>query len=62
MGKRYYCEFCHKSFPANPENRKKHNEGVVHLTNRAKYYAKYKGVWLSLYQRFLAILQNDLAG
>lgn len=43
MGKRYYCEFCDKSIPSDVESRRKHNEGASHLTNRALYYAKYKG-------------------
>ena len=43
MGKRFYCEFCDKSFPSNAENRKKHNEGVQHQKLRVAYYSAYKG-------------------
>ena len=43
MGKRYFCDFCEKSFPYNVENRKKHNAGVQHQMNRNAYYSKFKG-------------------
>lgn len=48
MGKRYYCDFCNKSFPSNTENRKKHNEGLQHQNNRASYYSKFKGNYVFL--------------
>jgi U11/U12 small nuclear ribonucleoprotein SNRNP20 len=43
MGRRFYCEFCDKSFPANLENRRKHNEGAQHQRLRNAYYSQFKG-------------------
>ena len=38
MGKRYYCDYCDKSFPDNLDQRKKHLRGVVHQRNRNQFY------------------------
>lgn len=45
MGKRYYCDFCDKTFPYNTANRKKHNEGSYHQMARNAYYSKFKGIF-----------------
>ena len=50
MGKRYYCDYCDKSFPYNTANRKKHNEGTYHKMARNAYYANYKGILFILFK------------
>jgi U11/U12 small nuclear ribonucleoprotein SNRNP20 len=42
MVKRYYCDFCDKTYPYNTINRKKHNEGIQHQTLRLNYYRNFK--------------------
>ncbi len=49
MGKRFYCDYCDKSFPYNSINRKKHNEGSYHQMMRNAYYSNYKGDCLYLF-------------
>lgn len=44
MGKRYYCDYCDKTFPDNTLNRKKHNEGSFHQMMKNNYYAQFKGI------------------
>ncbi len=52
MGKRYYCDFCDKTFPYNTANRKKHNEGSYHQMARNAYYSKFKGFFfLNIFMR-----------
>ncbi|GFO24441.1 Zinc finger matrin-type protein 5 [Plakobranchus ocellatus] len=38
MGKRYYCDYCKKSFADNPVSRKTHLNGVVHGQNKRSHY------------------------
>ena len=38
MGKRYYCEFCDKSFADNPKGRKNHNAGLFHQHLKQAHY------------------------
>ena len=38
MGKRYFCDYCQKSFPNGAENRRKHNEGIMHIRLKNDYY------------------------
>ncbi|BFZ05193.1 hypothetical protein BsWGS_08232 [Bradybaena similaris] len=38
MGKRYYCEYCDKSFADNPTSRKTHLTGNSHIQNRRVHY------------------------
>ncbi|XP_054765609.2 zinc finger matrin-type protein 5-like [Lytechinus pictus] len=42
MGKRYYCDYCDKSFADNSENRKKHLNGVVHDRLRKLHYSQFR--------------------
>jgi len=43
MGKRYYCDYCDKTFPDNPTNRRNHLNGVQHRTVRKLYYDAFQG-------------------
>jgi len=38
MGKRYYCDYCDKSFADNPTSRKTHLQGVTHARCRKAHY------------------------
>lgn len=38
MGKRYYCDYCNKSFADNPVSRKTHLNGIVHAQNKKAHY------------------------
>ncbi|XP_064649608.1 zinc finger matrin-type protein 5-like [Lineus longissimus] len=42
MGKRYYCEFCDKSFADNRTNRKNHLNGSIHHRLRKQHYDAFK--------------------
>ncbi|KAJ8042760.1 Zinc finger matrin-type protein 5 [Holothuria leucospilota] len=42
MGKRYYCDYCDKSFPDNIQNRKKHMSGVQHERQVKTHYFAFK--------------------
>ncbi|XP_002735854.1 zinc finger matrin-type protein 5-like [Saccoglossus kowalevskii] len=42
MGKRYYCDYCDKSFADNPQNRKKHMKGVQHMKVVKDHYDQFK--------------------
>ncbi|KAI9308749.1 hypothetical protein BJ944DRAFT_155632, partial [Cunninghamella echinulata] len=37
-----YCEVCDCSFPNNSSNRKKHNQGFVHINNKRRHYDWFK--------------------
>ena len=43
MGKRYYCDFCDRSFADTSQARKKHIHGVQHQRNRKLHYDSFKG-------------------
>ncbi|KAJ6659142.1 hypothetical protein lerEdw1_019445 [Lerista edwardsae] len=51
MGKRYFCDYCNRSFQDNLHNRKKHLNGVQHL--------RAKKVWYDLFRDAAAILQEE---
>uniref|UniRef100_A0A1A8QCM1 Zinc finger matrin-type protein 5 n=1 Tax=Nothobranchius pienaari TaxID=704102 RepID=A0A1A8QCM1_9TELE len=51
MGKRYYCDYCDRSFQDNMHNRKKHLNGVQH--HRAKK------AWFDQFRDFTAILLDE---
>ena len=40
-----YCDYCERSFPDNPEARKKHLEGAQHQLSVKRHYDAYKGVF-----------------
>ncbi|XP_078680574.1 zinc finger matrin-type protein 5-like [Branchiostoma floridae x Branchiostoma belcheri] len=42
MGKRYYCDFCDRSFPDNLPGRKKHLQGVQHQRVRKLHYDQFR--------------------
>lgn len=44
MGKRYYCEFCDKSFADNPTNKRNHLKGVFHQRMKKLHYDAFKGL------------------
>uniref|UniRef100_A0A8B9DP21 Zinc finger matrin-type protein 5 n=1 Tax=Anser cygnoides TaxID=8845 RepID=A0A8B9DP21_ANSCY len=51
MGKRYFCDYCDRSFQDNLHNRKKHLNGVQHL--------RAKRAWYDLFRDAAAILQEE---
>lgn len=53
MGKRYYCDYCDRSFQDNMHNRKKHLNGVQH--HRAKK------AWFDLFRDSAALLYDEQA-
>ncbi|KAG8185506.1 hypothetical protein JTE90_019761 [Oedothorax gibbosus] len=42
MGKRYYCDYCERSFADGADNRKKHLSGVLHQKLRKAHYDGFK--------------------
>ncbi|XP_015609430.1 zinc finger matrin-type protein 5 [Cephus cinctus] len=42
MGKRYYCDYCDRSFKDDSEARKKHISSLQHAKNRADHYSLFK--------------------
>ncbi|XP_033628478.1 zinc finger matrin-type protein 5-like [Asterias rubens] len=40
--KRYYCDYCDKSFPDNKQNRRKHMKGGQHQSNEKLHYLNFK--------------------
>lgn len=42
MGKRYFCDYCNRSFLDDPDSRKKHLQGIVHIRARNSHYKKFK--------------------
>ncbi|XP_063271602.1 zinc finger matrin-type protein 5 isoform X1 [Prinia subflava] len=51
MGKRYFCDYCDRSFQDNLHNRKKHLSGVQHL--------RAKRLWYDSFRDAAAILQEE---
>ncbi|KER34168.1 hypothetical protein T265_12436, partial [Opisthorchis viverrini] len=43
MGKRFYCDYCDKSFPDNATNRRAHLNGVQHQQARRLHFDRYLG-------------------
>lgn len=43
MGKRYFCDYCDRSFQDNLHNRKKHLNGVQHLRAKRAWYDLFRG-------------------
>ncbi|XP_067294837.1 zinc finger matrin-type protein 5 isoform X2 [Pseudorasbora parva] len=42
MGKRYYCDYCDRSFQDNPHNRKKHLNGVQHHRAKKSWFDNFR--------------------
>ncbi|XP_062613614.1 zinc finger matrin-type protein 5-like [Saccostrea cucullata] len=42
MGRRYYCDYCDKSFADNPTHRKNHLKGVQHQRNKKAHYDSFR--------------------
>ncbi|XP_069475384.1 zinc finger matrin-type protein 5 isoform X2 [Ambystoma mexicanum] len=51
MGKRYFCDYCNRSFQDNLHNRKKHLFGVQHQRS--------KKVWYDFFRDAAAILADE---
>ncbi|XP_061887790.1 zinc finger matrin-type protein 5 [Entelurus aequoreus] len=43
MGKRYYCDYCDRSFQDNMHNRKKHLFGVQHQRSKKAWFDHFRG-------------------
>ncbi|KAL6082021.1 hypothetical protein STEG23_021620 [Scotinomys teguina] len=43
MGKRYFCDYCDRSFQDNLHNRKKHLSGLQHLKAKKVWYDMFRG-------------------
>uniref|UniRef100_A0A8C7WPD3 Zinc finger matrin-type protein 5 n=1 Tax=Oryzias sinensis TaxID=183150 RepID=A0A8C7WPD3_9TELE len=43
MGKRYYCDYCDRSFQDNMHNRKKHLNGVQHHRAKKAWFDQFRG-------------------
>ncbi|XP_038619449.1 zinc finger matrin-type protein 5 isoform X2 [Tachyglossus aculeatus] len=43
MGKRYFCDYCDRSFQDNLHNRKKHLNGVQHLRAKKGWFDRFRG-------------------
>lgn len=43
MGKRYYCDFCDRSFADTGVNRKNHFKGVQHQRAKKQHYDSFRG-------------------
>lgn len=48
MGKRYFCDYCDRSFQDNLHNRKKHLNGVQHLRAKRVWYDLFRGGYSQL--------------
>ncbi|CAF0844310.1 unnamed protein product [Didymodactylos carnosus] len=48
MGRRYYCNYCDKTFPNNSQNRRNHTRGIQHTMLKRLYYTKFKDPMLLL--------------
>lgn len=44
MAKKYYCDYCDKSFKDDRNIRKKHIEGFPHQKARNEHYAHFKSI------------------
>ncbi|RZF41080.1 hypothetical protein LSTR_LSTR002712 [Laodelphax striatellus] len=42
MGKRYYCDYCDRSFIDDLEARKKHLNGTLHIRNKKLHYKQFR--------------------
>ncbi|NP_001291163.1 zinc finger matrin-type protein 5 [Esox lucius] len=49
MGKRYYCDYCDRSFQDNMHNRKKHLYGVQHHRSKKAWFDHFRDTAATLY-------------
>uniref|UniRef100_A0A3B3HB74 Zinc finger matrin-type protein 5 n=1 Tax=Oryzias latipes TaxID=8090 RepID=A0A3B3HB74_ORYLA len=54
MGKRYYCDYCDRSFQDNMHNRKKHLNGVQHHRAKKAWFDQFRG------ESFFAVVVVDI--
>lgn len=50
MGKRYYCDYCERSFQDNLHNRKKHLFGVQHHRAKKAWFDNFRGTHRKLHK------------
>lgn len=50
MPRRYYCDFCDKSFADNPVARKNHMNGTTHQRNRKQHYDSFRDPEILLFE------------
>ncbi len=50
MGKRYYCDYCDRSFQDNMHNRKKHLFGVQHHRAKKAWFDNFRGIHRKLHK------------
>ncbi|KAM4527453.1 zinc finger matrin-type protein 5 [Odontesthes bonariensis] len=53
MGKRYYCDYCDRSFQDNMHNRKKHLNGVQHHRSKKAWFDQFRDSAAILYDEQL---------
>jgi U11/U12 small nuclear ribonucleoprotein SNRNP20 len=46
MGRRYYCEYCDKSFLDDFDAREKHIKGAHHQRMRKQHYDSFRGMYV----------------
>lgn len=61
MGKRYYCDYCDRSFVDDIQARKKHLQGSAHIRSYKQHYQKQRGNYLyfSTYVRIRNLVLKD---
>lgn len=47
MGRRYYCDYCNKTFIDDLDARKKHLQSAQHIKMRNIHYENQRGTFLS---------------
>lgn len=70
MGKRYFCDYCDRSFQDNLHNRKKHLNGLQHLKAKKVWYDMFRGACSQAWRRapeactltFPSVRQRPLQG
>ncbi|XP_052087942.1 zinc finger matrin-type protein 5-like, partial [Mytilus californianus] len=50
LPRRYYCDFCDKSFADNPVARKNHMNGTTHQRNRKQHYDSFRDPEILLFE------------
>lgn len=55
MGRRYYCDYCDKTFIDDIDARKKHINGLLHQNLRKEHYLSCRGLTNSLILRLMCV-------